>query len=70
MKRLLMENTTRTSGDYDGSLQADENDANLWFAIFYNYEIPVADAGDDQTVYTGETVNFSGLFRQHQKEQP
>jgi PKD repeat protein len=50
----------KTSGDYDGSLQADENDANLWFAIFDNYEVPVANAGDDQTVYTGEAANFSG----------
>jgi hypothetical protein len=50
----------KTSGDYDDSLQADENDANLWFAIFDNYEVPVAGAGDDQTVYTGEEANFGG----------
>ena len=50
----------KTSGDYDGSLQTDENDANLWFAIFDNYDAPVAKAGGDQSVYTGEKVNFDG----------
>ena len=50
----------KTSGDYDGSLQTDENDANLWFAIFDNYDAPVANAGKNQSVYTGEKVNFDG----------
>jgi PKD repeat protein len=50
----------KTSGDYDGSRQTDENDANLWFAIFDDYDAPVAKAGGDQSVYTGEKVNFDG----------
>ena len=37
----------KTSGDY----------ANLWFTIFDDYSAPVANAGKDQTIYTGET-NF------------
>lgn len=50
----------KTSGDYDGSTQIDENDANLWFTISDNYNAPAANAGKDQTVYTGEKVNFDG----------
>jgi PKD repeat protein len=50
----------KTSGDYDGSTQTDENDANLWFTIFDNYEAPAANAGKDQSVPTGEKVNFDG----------
>jgi len=50
----------KTSGDYDGSLETDENDANLWFAIYDNYDSPVAKAGEDQSSYTGEKVNFDG----------
>jgi PKD repeat protein len=50
----------KTSGDYDGSTQTDENDANLWFAIFDNYDAPAANAGEDQSDYTGEKVNFDG----------
>lgn len=50
----------KTSGDYDGSTQTDENDANLWFTIFDNYDAPAANAGEDQTAYTGEKVNFDG----------
>ena len=50
----------KTSGDYDGSTQTDENDANLWFTIFDNYNAPAANAGKDQTVYTGEKVSFDG----------
>jgi PKD repeat protein len=50
----------KTSGDYDGSLETDENDANLWFAIYDNYDAPVAKAGEDQTAYTAEKVNFDG----------
>jgi len=52
----------KTSGDYDESRQKDENDANLWFAIFDNYDAPVAKAGGDQSVYTGEKVNFDGFL--------
>ena len=51
-----------TSGDYDGSEGWDENDANLWFAINDNYELPTADAGPGQTVYTGEEVNFDASW--------
>jgi PKD repeat protein len=50
----------QTSGDFDGSRQKDENDANLWFAIFDNYDEPVANIGEDQSAYTGEEVNFDG----------
>jgi len=50
----------KTSGDYDGSTQTDENDANLWLAIFDNYDAPAANAGEDQSVPTGEKVNFDG----------
>jgi PKD repeat protein len=50
----------KTSGDRDGSTQTDENDANLWFTIFDNYDAPAANAGKDQAVYTGEKVNFDG----------
>jgi PKD repeat protein len=49
-----------TSGSYDQSTQTDENDANLWFAIFDNYDAPVANAGEDQSVSSGEEVNFVG----------
>jgi PKD repeat protein len=48
----------KTSGDYDGSTQTDEDDTNLWFAIFDNYDAPAANAGKDQSVPTGEGVNF------------
>ena len=50
----------KTSGDYDGSRQKDENDANLWFAIFDNYDAPVANAGEDHSVGTEEKANFDG----------
>lgn len=50
----------KTSGDSDGSTQTDENDANLWFSFFDNYDAPVAEAGDDQSFYTGELVDFDG----------
>lgn len=52
----------KTSGDYDGSVGVDENDANLWFDIWDSYNSPIADAGSDQTVYTGEKVNFDGSW--------
>ncbi|MCW4015144.1 MAG: PKD domain-containing protein [Candidatus Bathyarchaeota archaeon] len=52
----------KTSGEHDGSEQPDENDTNLWFDIFDNYDSPLANAGADQTVYTSEEVNFEGTF--------
>lgn len=48
----------KTSGDYDGTIATDENDANLWFTIWDNYDAPVADAGIDKECYTGDKVNF------------
>lgn len=50
----------KTSGDYDGSVATDENDANLWFTIWDNYDGPIANAGSDQTCYSGDKVNFDG----------
>jgi len=50
----------KTSGDYDGSITTDENDANLWFTIWDNYDPPTPDAGSDQTIYSGDKVNFDG----------
>ena len=50
----------KTSGDYDGSVTTDENDANLWFYIWDNYDAPIANAGEDKQCYTGEKVNFDG----------
>lgn len=50
----------KTSGDYDGSTSTDENDANVWFDVWDNYDTPTANAGSDQTVYTGNLVNFNG----------
>jgi len=48
----------KTSGNMDGSITIDENDASLWFKIEDNYEVPVADAGGDRVVAIGELVNF------------
>lgn len=50
----------KTSGDYDGSTTTDQNDANVWFNVWDNYASPTANAGSDQTVYTGNLVNFNG----------
>jgi PKD repeat protein len=58
---IMEEEYYKTSGDYDESTQKDENDANLWFTISDNYDAPAANAGKDQSVYTGE-VNFDGSF--------
>jgi len=59
---VFEEDYHKTSGNYDGSLQTDENDANVWFAIFDNYDAPVANAGEDQSVDTVEQVDFDGAF--------
>ena len=52
----------KTSGDYDGSVVSDENDANLWFQIWDNYDFPTAEAGPDKICYTHEKVNFDGSY--------
>jgi PKD repeat protein len=48
----------KTSGDYDGSITTDENDAELWFNVWDNYDAPTAYAGTDRSIYTGDKVNF------------
>lgn len=48
----------KTSGDYDGSIYVDQNDANLWFLIYDNYDAPLSDAGGDQYCFTGDKINF------------
>ena len=49
----------KTSGDYDGSTGRDENDANLWFAIWDNYDPPKAHIRVlNPEVYTYDKVNF------------
>ncbi len=50
----------KTSGDYDGSTSIDENDANLWFDIWDNYNAPKAVAGVNVFCYVDEKVNFDG----------
>jgi PKD repeat protein len=55
----------KTSGDFDGSTEVDENDAHLWFSISDTYELPVADcrliSGEDYgEFYTGTEVKFDG----------
>lgn len=50
-----------TSGDYDGSVNVDENDAELWFRVWDDYEVPTADAGPDKYCHTGEEVTFDGM---------
>lgn len=57
---VIEEDYYKTSGDYDGSRQKDENDANLWFTVFDNYDSPLANADKDQSVYAGEEVKFDG----------
>jgi PKD repeat protein len=56
---LYEEGLYRTSGDFDGSLTTDENDAELWFSVVDNYEAPIADAGPDQSGQTGDLISFS-----------
>ncbi|MCW4034587.1 MAG: PKD domain-containing protein, partial [Candidatus Bathyarchaeota archaeon] len=50
----------KASGDFDGSTGIDQNDANLWFSITDNYQLPVANAGPDRTVVSGVKINFDG----------
>lgn len=49
-----------TSGEYDGSIDTDENDAIIYFKIWDNYEPPVAEAGPNQWVKVDDLVNFDG----------
>jgi len=49
-----------TSGDFDGSTDVDENDANLWFDITTNYESPIANAGEHQDAVLDSNVFFNG----------
>jgi len=65
--RLLdADNTTQsseyyiTSGEYDGSSGVDENDAEIWFSIWDNYDQPTARAGSDRLCFVGRTVLFDG----------
>ena len=48
----------KTSGEYDESIYSDENDAELYFYCWNNYDPPVARAGNDRIVDLGEKVNF------------
>ena len=50
----------KTSGDYDGSTDSDQNDASLWFTVQDDYETPTAEAGPDQSSLTGEKLSFDG----------
>lgn len=47
-----------TSGNFDGSTGNDENDAEIWFDIWDNYELPVAEAGPNQNINTSITSNI------------
>lgn len=53
-----------TSGEFDGSDDVDENDAELWFNIWDDYEPPRAEAGPDIRCARGEEVilDASGSF--------
>ncbi|MCK5346709.1 MAG: hypothetical protein KAR20_25045, partial [Candidatus Heimdallarchaeota archaeon] len=50
----------KTSGDFDNKI-GDENDANLWFSISDNYQLPSADAGIAKSSKVGDLVNFNGV---------
>jgi PKD repeat protein len=50
----------KTSGDYDGSTDVDHNDASIWFMVQDDYEPPIAEAGPDQTILTGEELSLDG----------
>ena len=52
-------NYYKTSGEYD-NIPGDENDAAVYFNISDNYDAPVAEAGTEHTILTGEKVNFDG----------
>jgi PKD repeat protein len=49
-----------TSGELDGSTDVDENDAALWFSIWDDYDLPVAEPGPDRNCTLGETLQFDG----------
>jgi len=49
-----------TSGEYDGSTDVDENDAELWFSIWDDYDAPKAEAGPEKECRTDERVTFDG----------
>jgi PKD repeat protein len=54
----------KTSGDYDGSTDTDQNDASIWFTVQDDYETPTAEAGPDQSSLTGEALSFDGSASQ------
>jgi PKD repeat protein len=54
----------KTSGDYDGSTDSDQNDASIWFTVQDDYETPMADAGANQASLTGEELSFDGSASQ------
>ena len=54
----------KTSGDYDGSTDSDQNDASIWFTVQDDYETPTAEAGADQASLTGEELSFDGSASQ------
>ena len=49
-----------TSGEYDGSSGVDENDVEMWFSVWDNYEPPKADAGPDRYCYLCRKITFDG----------
>ncbi|MCD6323393.1 MAG: metallophosphoesterase, partial [Clostridiales bacterium] len=51
-----------TRGDYppDNSTIGGINDAEVWFNVYDNYELPSANAGPNQTAYTNELIDFDG----------
>jgi len=50
----------KTSGSFDGSIGVDENDAELLFTIWDDYDPPVANPGPGRLCYTGRRVVFDG----------
>jgi PKD repeat protein len=61
---IVEEGFLKTSGDFDGSTDTDENDASVWFTIQDDHEPPTAEAGPDQSGLTGETFTFDGSASQ------
>lgn len=51
----------KTSGEFDGSASGDTNDANIFFGVEDNYQLPMANAGVDRSGFSGDTFSFSGL---------